>query len=546
VWEDQSGFLDVYALAAEMSDADGIDPRNLTEAKKRPEWPSWEKGIKEELDQLEELKTWELVERPKGVNVVGSKWVFRAKRNASGEVVRHKARLVAQGFSQVPGVDYFDTYAPVAKLASIRTVLALAAQEDYEIHQIDVKGAYLNGELTADEVIYMRQAPGYAKPGSEDQVLLLKKPLYGLKQSGRRWYHRLYHALKKLFNLARCEVDHAVFYRRSGTNLIAIIAHVDDLTIVTSSVLLMREVKSKFSQEFEITDLGEIHWLLGIEILRDRSTRTISLSQKSYIDSVLKRYGLEDAKPLAIPMDPNTKLSNTQSPVTTREYAEMRDVPYREVVGSLMYAAIGTRPDISYTVGILSRFIENPGRAHWEAAKRVLRYLKGTRDLRMTYGGDNSEGLVGYADADGSMNEDRRAVSGYALIINGGAVSWSSKRQEIVVLSTTEAEYVAATHAAKEIKWIRTFIGEIFTTLIHPTTLYSDNQSAIALSKDHQYHARTKHIDIRFHFIRWVIEEGVLRLVYCPTDDMTADTLTKPLPSPKAKHFAHALGLRAD
>jgi hypothetical protein len=164
----------------------------------------------------------------------------------------------------------------------------------------------------------------------------------------------------------------------------------------------------------------------------------------------------------------------------------------------------------------------------------------------MTYGGDNSEGLVGYADADGSMNEDRRAVSGYALIINGGAVSWSSKRQEIVVLSTTEAEYVAATHAAKEIKWIRTFIGEIFTTLIHPTTLYSDNQSAIALSKDHQYHARTKHIDIRFHFIRWVIEEGVLRLVYCPTDDMTADTLTKPLPSPKAKHFAHALGLRAD
>jgi hypothetical protein len=176
--------------------------------------------------------------------------------------------------------------------------------------------------------------------------------------------------------------------------------------------------------------------------------------------------------------------------------------------------------------------------------RRIYRYLLGTTGLKLTYG-ESEKVLTGYADADGSMGEDRRAVSGYAFLIDGGAVSWSSKRQEIVSLSTTESEYVAATHATKEALWLRSFIGQIFEPLVEPITLFSDNQSAIALAKDHQYHARTKHIDIRFHFIRWIIEEGKLRLVYCPTADMVADTLTKALPSPKVKHFAAELGLRA-
>jgi hypothetical protein len=201
-------------------------------------------------------------------------------------------------------------------------------------------------------------------------------------------------------------------------------------------------------------------------------------------------------------MEPNAHLTSSQSPATPHEYADMRDVPYREAVGSIMYAAIGTCPDVAFAVATLSRFLEKPGRAHWEAVKRVTRYLKGTRDLRLTFGGKNQT-LTGYADADSSMNEGRHAMSGYAFLIDGGAVSWSSKRQEIIVLPTTEAECVAATHAAKEAIWLRTFISEIFSPLDGPTTLYSDNQSAIALAKDNQYHARTKHIDIRFHFIRW-------------------------------------------
>ena len=220
----------------------------------------------------------------------------------------------------------------------------------------------------------------------------------------------------------------------------------------------------------------------------------------------------------------------------------MRNVPYREAVGLLMYAALGTRPDIAFAVQTVSCFSIRPGIAHWEAVKKIFRYLKGTKNLWLTYGGGKKE-VIGYADADGSMAEDRHVISGYTFLLNGGAVSWSAKRQEIIALSTTEAEYVAATHAAKEALWLRSFISQIFDVEISPLTLFSDNQSAIALTQDHQYHARTKHIDIRFHFIRWIIEEGKLKLIYCPTHNMVADTLTKVLPSAKVKHFASELGL---
>ena len=242
-------------------------------------------------------------------------------------------------------------------------------------------------------------------------------------------------------------------------------------------------------------------------------------------------------------MEPSTRLSSAQSPSTTEEFARMRNVPYHEAVGSLMYASLGTRPDITYAVQAISRFSTKPGTAHWEAVKRIFCYLKGTKELWLSYGKGDGKELIGFADADGSMSEDRHALSGYAFLINGGAVSWSTKRQEIISLSTTESEYVAATYAAKEALWLRSLIHQIFGKMLPPTTLFSNNQSAIALAKEHQYHACTKHIDVRFHFIRWIIEEGKVRLVYCPTEDMVADVFSKALPSPKVKHFATALGL---
>jgi hypothetical protein len=210
-----------------------------------------------------------------------------------------------------------------------------------------------------------------------------------------------------------------------------------------------------------------------------------------------------------------------------------------------MYAATGTRPDIAYAVSILAKFNQEPGLAHWKALKRVYAYLAGTLDHKLTYGCESHD-LLGYSDADGSMHEERKAISGYAFLINGGAVSWKSQKQEIIALSTTEAEYVAMTHATKEALWLRSFVGEIFGKIEEPTTVYGDNQSAIALTKDQQYHARTKHIDIRFHFIRWIVAEGKIKLTYCPTEDMLADCLTKALPSAKLKHFAMSFGLRKD
>jgi hypothetical protein len=539
---EEAGGVEEAAFGSSLAEAEGIEPQSLSEAMKRPDWPKWEEAMREELMALERMGTWELVEKPANVNVIGSKWVFRAKKNAGGEIERYKARLVAQGYSQKPGIDYFDTYAPVAKLASIRTVLAVAAREDWEIQQMDIKSAYLNGEFEDGEVIYMRQPPLHPKLGSEHLVARLLKPIYGLKQAGRRWYQKLTTILKEI-GFTRCEIDHAVFYRHDAAGNAVLVIHVDDVTSAATTIAICLEIKEKLKDVLELTDLGDIHWLLGIEIKWDREEQSISLTQRSYIDAIIRRFGLEDAKAVATPMEPNAQYSRTQCPATTLEYAKMKDVPYREAIGSLMYAAIATRPDIAYAVGILSRFSDNPGLVHWEVAKRVLRYLKGTKDWWLVYGGKKG-GLVGYADADGSMNEDRHAVSGYAFLIEGGAVSWSSKRQEIISLSTTEAEYVAATHASKEALWLRSFISLVFSPLVNPTILHCDNQSAIALARDHQYHARTKHIDIRFHFIRWVVEENKITLVYCPTEEMLTDTLTKALPSVKAKHFAAALGLR--
>ncbi|PPQ91584.1 hypothetical protein CVT25_012512 [Psilocybe cyanescens] len=539
-WMMAADWVEEYALAAEISEAEALEPRSLAEAKKHPDWPLWEKAIHEELATLKTAGTWVLVNAPEGVNIVGSKWLFRAKKDAAGNVVRYKVRLVAQGFSQVPGVDYFDTFAPVARLASIRAVLAIAAVENFEIHQIDIKGAYLNGVLTEDEVIFMKQPPGYASE-SPGLVCKLHKTLYGLKQSGWRWYQKLVEIMGKL-GFTRCDVDQAVFYRRNGRKLVIVLVHVDDCTIVAVALPLIEHLKKEIAKHIDITDLGEIHWILGIEIRRIREARKIFLSQCSYIDSILRRYGLKDLKPVLLPMETSTHLTSAQSPSTTEEFAKMRNVPYHEAVGSLMYVSLGMRPDITYAVQTVSHFSTKPGLAHWEAVKRIFRYLKGTRDLWLSYGGTLKE-LTGYVDADGNMAEDHHAISGYAFLLHGGAVSWTTKCQEIISLSTTESEYVAATYAAKEALWLRSLISQLFDTSLDATTLFSDNQSAIALTKDHQYHARTKHIDIRFHFICWIVENGSLRLIYCPTDEMIADTLTKALPSPKVKHFAAELGL---
>jgi Reverse transcriptase (RNA-dependent DNA polymerase) len=326
-------------------------------------------------------------------------------------------------------------------------------------------------------------------------------------------------------------------------NTLILAVHVDDCIITSSSSELMQQYKKELNVRYSLTDLGPIHWLLGIQVTRDRARHTISLSQSNYIESIATRYGLINAKAQNSPMIPNVLYSKEDSPANKEEAAHMKKVPYREAIGSLMYAAVATRPDIAFAVSTLSQFLDNPGELHWDAVKRVLRYLLGTQYLELTYGNEQHD-LIGYTDADGASQPHRHAISGYTFLIDGGAISWRSRKQEIVTLSTAEAEYVAATHAAKEAVWLRRLKGELLTPIINSTIIYCDNQAAQKLATDDNYRARTKHIDIRYHFIRQVINTGELSITYCPTDDMTADILTKALPAWKVTRHVAGLGLQ--
>ena len=330
-----------FAFAAETADAEALEPRSLAEAKRRPDWPLWERAIEEELATLKAAGTWRLEEAPPGANIIGSKWVFKAKKDAAGNVARYKARLVTQGFSQIGGVDYDDTYAPVAKLGSSRAIIAMANRLRFELHQIDIKGAYLNGVLNADEVLFMQHPPGYKAPDAGARVLRLVKTLYSLKQSGRRWYQKLTSIFSSLgFN--RCAVDQAVFFKsnQKTKELTVVAVHVDDCTIAATNSRLVDALKAGMRQHVEVTDLGELHWMLGIEIRHDRDAGTVHLSQCAYIESILRRYNLGDLKPMSTPMDTQVRLTSEQAPQSAAEFAAMRNVPYREAVGALNWAAL--------------------------------------------------------------------------------------------------------------------------------------------------------------------------------------------------------------
>jgi hypothetical protein len=315
------------------------------------------------------------------------------------------------------------------------------------------------------------------------------------------------------------------------------------MTLITTSEALMGELKTNLNKLFELSDGGAISWMLGIEIQFDAATRSLLLSQRTYLRSILARIGLTDVRPLSVPANPHVFLLTDMSPATPQDAEAMRSVPYREALGALMYAAIATRPDIMYAVAQLARYQDNPGPAHWTAVKRVYAYLADTLDFRLTYG-FGERGIFGYCDADGHSTEGRHAISGYAFLVDGGAISWSSKRQELVTLSTTKAEYVAQTHAAKEAIWLRSLNSKIFGPAPKPFPLLSDNQGAIALACDNRFHARTKHIDIQYHFIREAVEAGKIDISYVASADNISDILTKALPAVQFKSLASSLGLR--
>jgi hypothetical protein len=498
----------------------------------------WKKSMDKEYQALIDKGVWERTKPPPGANIVGNRWVFIWKRDPEGKPITPKSRMVAQGFTQSFGVDYNETYSPVARLSSLRVICAIAARNDWPIHQMDVDYAYLNATLP--EPIYMKQPYGY-ESGDKDEVLLLKKALYGLKQSGREWYKRLSGEFHKL-GFTTAATDAAVFYRRKPEGHVIVATAVDDLTITAENQSVLDKTKWDLNQVFSMKDLGEIHWLLNLKIERDWQKKTITISQPAYIEKILKKFNLEDAKTYATPLDPAVKLSSDQCPSTERGKQAMSKIPYRQAIGSLMWAAVATRPDIAFAVSLLSQFLENPGGTHWTAVKRVFKYLKGTKHCKLTLG-RNRDGLIGYSDADWGSQNHRRSYSAYIYQIDGGTVSWSCQKQTIVALSSTEAEFVALTHAGKEALWMRHFISEIFQPLNYPIKVYSDNQSAIAITYGTQQYTRTKHFDIRLYFLRDIIEKQEAKLVYLPTEQMLADILTKGLPSPRVKMLNEKLGI---
>jgi hypothetical protein len=430
------------------------DLKTLSQAHSCSDWPDWKNAMDHEIAMLEEAGTWITVPQPTNKNIVGSRWVYRIKRKADGSIEKYKAWLVAQGFTQKFGVDYFDTFSPVAKLSSFRLILTIAAHNNWDADTFNFNGAYLNGELDDNEEIYMKPPPGYTSEG--EQVKHLLKSLHGLKQAGQKWYDTLSRTLTDL-GFQVNDADPGVFSSHINNNTTILAIHVDDCLITGSLPELILDYKHKLNEHYSLTNLGPVHWLLGIKITRDHVARTISLSQISYIDVILSCFFLSDAKPVASPISPGTVLSKADTPTDTTKMTHMSKTPYHKAVGSLMYAAIATHPNITFAVSALSQFLENPGNIHWEHVKRVLHYLAGTKTNALTYGNERHK-LLGYMDADGVSLERRHAISGHAFLIDRAAISWASCKQELVTLSTAEAKYVAATDATKECIWLRRLI----------------------------------------------------------------------------------------
>ena len=517
------------------------DPLSLTEAQDMSDWKNWEKAIHEELNQLQDMGTWKLVDLPEGREAVGNKWVFVRKRDEHGNVARYKAWLVTQGFSQKPGIDYnkTGTFSPVMRLDTLRTMLTIAAIENLDIQQIDIKGAYLNGNLK--ETVYMHQPVGYKdKTG---RVCRLQRPLYGLKQAGNVWNEEFDETMKELGYKRLC-TDYCTYVKKTDNDLSILIIWVDDIDAFARKRSMNDWIISKLKEKYTVSVLGEPTLVLGIHIKRDRKNQTITMSQKRYIQKILEKARMKDAKLVSTLMDPNVMLC--ENDVKKDEYKDSHtSIKYAAHIGKLLYAAHATRPDILYTTITLAQFTSNPSPTHWTALKRVFRYLQGSIDLELTFDKARSSSieLERFADADWGSSHHRKSINGYVFTIGGGAVAWSSKKQTRIALSTAEAEYNAAVHATKQVIWQRNLYKEIGLPYDTPSIIKSDNQATISISHHPEYHARTKHVDIDLHFLRDYVEEGTIKLEYVPSAENLADLFTKALSRPAHVSLTRAIGL---
>lgn len=525
-------YLDEYVVGVAKVIDD--EPTSWRAAMESSNASSWKAAMDEELKSHEKNGTWDLVEQPNGKNVIGSRWVFKKKRNEKGEIIRFKARLVAQGFSQIYGTDYDETFAPVTRYNTVRTLLAIAGRDRLFAKHLDVATAYLHGNI--DEEIYMRQPPGYEIIGQEEKVCRIRRSIYGLKQSARCWNKALCSAVEKL-GFITSKADACLFTRTVKNRITYLVVYVDDLLIVCKDENEITNVHKQLKRHFDINMLGDVKNFLGLQILRD-SNGIFSIGAQIHIEGLITTLGLHNAKVAKTPMDQGF-LRDEKPSATFKDGTQ-----YRSIVGSLMYIANCARPDIAACVGILGRKFSSPTEKDYIAAKRVVRYLKGTKNWYLHLGGKTNQKLEAYSDSDwaGDVNS-RKSTTGFMISYAGGVISWTSRRQNCVSLSSMEAEYCALTEACQEIVWQRRLLEDMTENTSEPTTIMEDNQSCIFFAGSGKTTRRSKHIETKQNYVRDLIERKIVSLKFCPTENMTADIFTKPLGTVKHYKFCKDLNL---
>jgi hypothetical protein len=507
----------LQVFASYSSSPDG-DPPTFADALRRPDSKEWLKSMEDEMQSIQDNDTWTLCDLPPGRKCIGTKWVFKTKRDGNNNFLRYKSRLVAKGYAQIPGIDYDRTFAPVVRIESIRCLLAVAAFEDLDIKHVDCKTAFLNGD--SDLCIYVQQPEGFVSRRHPNKVLRLNKSLYGLKQAPRIWYLLLCNVIQS-YGFEPLESDTSIYYSPSFNALIAV--YVDDILIFSRSKSTSDEIFTLLRKHFSMQDLGYPQTFLGLNVVRNDDA-TITINQAGYIDRMLERFDMTNAVSAKTPLDPSLPLLKAKD---SDKRANV--LLYQELVGSLNHLAVFSRPDISNAVSQLSQFLQDPTETHLKAARHVLRYLKGSCKLSITYGGAQNLLIIGFTDADwGGDKNDRKSTTGYVYMVNNGAVSWSSRKQTTVAVSTTEAEYMAISDAAREALARSQLYGEFLNRLPAPLIL-SDNQGALDISENPTNYQRAKHIDIRYHFVRHVLHSDQIALDYVPTTQNPADILTKAL-----------------
>ena len=491
--------------------------------------PQWQDAMTSEFQALQRQNTWTLVPSSSNQNLVGCRWVYKLKRNSDGSIARYKARLVAKGYHQQQGMDYDETFSPVVKPATVRLILSIAAQQNWSLKQLDVSNAFLHGLLK--ENVYMQQPPGFIDPQYPKHVCQLQKALYGLKQAPRAWFERFTsHLLTMGFTPSLA--DPSLFLYRQGSTVVYLLLYVDDIIVTGNQPTAVQSLITKLAQEFDIKDLGQLKFFLGLQI--DYRSSGFFVHQHKYATDLLAKFNMSTCKPCSTPFVSLSRIRKDDGiPLSD-------PTPFRSMVGGLQYLTF-TRPDLSYAVNHICQFMHQPTDHHLVAAKRILRYVQGTLHHGLTFC-PGPLSLTAFTDSDWAGDPmDRRSTTGLIVFLGHNPITWQSKKQPTVARSSTEAEYRALANCAADLAWVRMVLKDLGIFLHAPPTIWCDNLSALALATNPVFHARTKHVEVDYHFIREKVTNRDLQLHHISTDDQLADILTKALPSPRFRYLQDKL-----